>query len=419
MKQPDYPRRVVVTGLGPVTPVGIGKDETWQALMDGKCGAGEITLLDHSDFSVHFACEVKNFDPCEWMDARETKRVDRFVHFAMASARLAMDDSKLDMSKEDATRCGIVYGCGIGGVLSTQDIFEKYQEKGAKRISPFTVPLLMTNCASGMMAIDHGFKGLNYSPVTACATGSHSIGLALRHIQWGEAEVCMAGGTEAGISILGLGGFSNMKALSTRNDDPMTASRPFDKDRNGFVMGEGAGCVILEELEHAKARGAHIYAELLGYGMTDDAYHITAPDETADGGARCIRMAVENSRLKPEDIDYINAHGTSTPYNDKTETKAIKLALGEDVARKVAISSTKGNTGHMLGAAGGVEAIFAIQAIEKGIVPPTINHFTPDPECDLDYVPNKPREMEVNYVLSNSLGFGGHNCTVCFGKYKD
>lgn len=415
----QYPRRVVITGIGPVTPIGVGKDEAWPNVVAGKSGAAEMTLVKHEDYPVHFCCEVKDFDPTAWMDARETKRVDRFTHFAMASAKLAMQDSGIDMSQENAERCGIVFGCGIGGVLSMEEQFEKFYTKGARRISPFTVPLLMVNCASGMMAIEHGFQGLNYAPVTACATGSHAIGLAMRHIQWNEADIIMAGGTEAGISILGLGGFANMKALSTRNDDPTKASRPFDKDRDGFVMGEGAGTLVLEELEHAKARGATIYAEVLSYGMTDDAHHITAPDESARGGTRSMKMAIEGAGITPDQVDYINAHGTSTPYNDKTETLAIKQAFGEAAARKVAISSTKGCTGHLLGAAGGVEACFAVMAIKESILPPTINYTTPDPECDLDYVPNEARKREVRYALSNSLGFGGHNCTVCFGRYED
>jgi 3-oxoacyl-[acyl-carrier-protein] synthase II len=300
-----------------------------------------------------------------------------------------------------------------------EDNFAKYQAKGLKRVSPFTVPLLMVNCACGMIAIEHGFKAVNYAPVTACATGSHSIGLALRHIQWGEADVMYAGGTEAGISVLGLGGFANMKALSTRNDDPTRASRPFDKDRDGFVMGEGAGGILLEELEHAKARGAKIYAEVCGYGMTDDAYHITAPSETGEGGTRAMQQAMADSGITPEQVDYINAHGTSTPYNDKTETMVIKNALGEKAAKAAAISSTKSCTGHMLGAAGGVEAGFAVMAIRDGKIPPTINYTTPDPECDLNYTPNEMQTREVRYALSNSLGFGGHNCTLCFGRYED
>jgi 3-oxoacyl-[acyl-carrier-protein] synthase II len=418
MSKIKYPRRVVVTGLGAITPVGTTLAETWDSLLAGRSGAAELTLIDHHDFDVHFGCEVKNFEPAQWMDAREAKRVDRFTQLAMASAVQAMADSGLDMEKEDRRRCGIVYGSGIGGVLSMEEQFRRYNDKGARRVSPFTIPLLMVNCAPGMLAIRYGFQGVNYAPVTACATGTHALGLALRHIQWDEIDVAMAGGSEAGISILGLGGFSNMGALSTRNDDPTKASRPFDKNRDGFVLAEGAGAIILEELEHAKARGAKIYAEFLGYGMTDDAYHITAPCEGGEGGARGMMQAMEDSGITPDQVDYINAHGTSTPFNDKNETAAIKLAMG-DAAKKVSVSSTKGCTGHMLGATGAAEFAFMTLAMQQGIIPPTINYETPDPECDLDYTPNQAKKREIRYALSNSLGFGGHNCTVCIGRYED
>ncbi len=412
-------RRAVITGLGAVTPIGATAAESFAAAVAGRSGAAEITLINHTDFPVHFACEVKNWDPTVWMDGREAKRVDRFTQFAVASAVQAMADSGLKTDQLDLDRCGVIYGSGIGGVISHEEQSDHFVTKGARRISPFTIPLLMVNCAPGMIAIRHGFRGINYAPVTACATGSHSIGLALRHIQWGELEVAIAGGSEAGLSSLGLGGFANMKALSTRNDDPAGASRPFDRDRDGFVMGEGGGAVVVEELEHAKRRGAKIYAEVLGVGMNDDAYHITAPSEDGAGGTKCMKLALADAGLRPEQVDYINAHGTSTPYNDKTETLCIKQALGEAVARKVAVSSTKCCTGHTLGAAGGIEAVFACLAIQDSVIPPTINYTTPDPDCDLDYTPNQAQHREVRVALSNSLGFGGHNCTLAFGKYAE
>ena len=409
-------RRVVITGMGCVTPVGNDLDSTWDALVAGKSGAAEITQLDVSNFDVKFANEVKNFDPQKYIDARECRRLDRFVHFAVASAKMALDQAGFKPGLFKAERFGCVYGSGIGGILSIEEQYERYKVKGTKRVSPFTIPLLMINCAPGQLAIMFGCKGPNYGTVTACASATHAIGLSMRHIQWGEADVMLTGGSEAGISILGVSAFTNMGALSTRRDDPQTASRPFDKERDGFVMGEGSGTLLLEEYEHAKERGAKIYAEILGYGFTDDAFHITAPEETGDGGARAMSIAIENSGLKPEQIDYINAHGTSTPYNDKTETLAIKKAFGLENSKKLSISSTKGQTGHLLGAAGAIETIFSTMVINSGIIPPTINRFTPDPDCDLDTTPNQPGKREVNYVLTNNLGFGGHNATLCLGK---
>ncbi len=413
-------KRVVVTGIGQVTPIGIGAEASWRAALDGVSGADLIGTFDHHDFAVHFACEVKGFDPGDWMDKRDVRRCDRFTHMAVASCRMAYEDAKLSADGLDRNRCGVVFGSGIGGILSVEEqIIERYMKKGAGKISPFTIPLLMINCAPGQIAIEFGFQGINYAPVTACASASHSLGLAFRHLQLGEADVMISGGSEAGISILGLGGFSNMKALSTRNDDPTTASRPFDKERDGFVMGEGAGALVLEEYEHAKRRGAPVYAEFLGCGMTDDAHHITAPEETGEGAARAIKLALADGEVAPEQLDYINAHGTSTPYNDKTETKAIKQALGEENARRVAVSSTKGCTGHLLGAAGAVELGFLAKAIATDTIPPTINYTTPDPECDLDYTPNRPAKREIRHGLSNSLGFGGHNIALLLGKYAD
>ncbi len=414
---PDaHRRRVVITGMGCVTPIGNELDTTWKNLLDGVSGVGEITLLDHSKFSVHFAHEVKGYDPTQWMDPKETKHTDRFVHMAMGSAKMAVADAKLDPGSFDPERAGIVYASGIGGIRSIEDQYERYVAKGPRRISPFTIPLLMINDAPGQLAIDLNFKGPNYSTVTACASSTHAIGLAMRHIQWGEADVVLAGGSEAGISVLGLGAFINMGALSSRNDDPKTASRPFDKDRDGFVMGEGSGTLVLEELEHAKNRGAKIYAEVLGYGFTDDAYHITAPETSGNGAVRSISIAIKDSGLTPDDIDYINAHGTSTPFNDRTEATAINQVFGSRT-KDVSVSSTKGHTGHLLGAAGAVEAIFTAKAISESVVPPTINYHTPDPECDIDVTPNQPKKREIRYALSNNLGFGGHNATLCLGRF--
>lgn len=408
-------RRVVITGMGCVTPIGNDLDTTWQSLVAGKSGVGEITVIDHAPFEVHFACEVKGYDPTKYMDAKEAKRTDRFVHMAMGAAKMAVEMAGIKPGGFEAERAGVIFASGIGGITSIEDQYERYKNKGPKRISPFTIPLLMINDAPGQLAIDLGFKGPNYATVTACASATHGIGLAMRHIQWGEADIMLAGGSEAGISVLGLGAFINMGALSMRNDDPQTASRPFDKDRDGFVMGEGSGALVLEELEHAKARGATIYGEILGYGFTDDAYHITAPEESGDGPARGLSLAISNSGLKPSDIDYINAHGTSTPYNDRTESRAILKVFGEQ--GDMAISSTKGHIGHLLGAAGAVESVFTVKAIAESMVPPTINFKTRDPECDIDCTPNEPRKKEIKYALTSNLGFGGHNATLCFARY--
>ncbi len=414
-------RRVVITGIGLVTPIGIGTRESWENALKGVSGAAEFTQIemDHSGFPVHFGCEVKDFDVTKWIDAREARRLDKFVHFSVAAAHLAKDDAKLDLEKLNRDRCGAVFASGIGGILSVESQLMRFVEKGPSRISPFSVPLLMVNAGCGQIAIEFGFKGLNYAAVTACASGSHAIGLAFRHIQVGDADLIVSGGSEAGIGIMGLGGFANMHALSTRNDDPKRACRPFDKNRDGFVMGEGAGAIILEELEHAKARGATIYAEMVGYGFTDDATHITAPSDKGEGLARAMKIAMDQAGATPAEIDYINAHGTSTPLNDKSETAGIKGALGEEYARKVSISSTKSCTGHMLGAAGGVELGFTALAIKEGIIPPTINYETPDPDCDLDYTPNTAVKREIRYAFSNSLGFGGHNASLLIKRYEE
>ncbi|MCC8181081.1 MAG: beta-ketoacyl-ACP synthase II [Planctomycetes bacterium] len=411
-------RRVVVTGLGCVTRVGNDVDTSWTAIKNGESGAAEMTQLEHTNLAVHFANEVKGFDPTQYLDVKEVRHTDRFVHLAMASAHMAIKEAGLAPGTFVPERAGIVYASGIGGIKSIEEQYSRYVAKGPRRISPFTIPLLMINDAPGQMAIDFNLKGPNYGTVSACASSTHAIGLALRHIQWGEADIMLSGGSEAAISILGMCAFINMGALSTRNDSPATASRPFDKDRDGFVMGEGSGTLVLEELEHAKKRGATIIAEVLGYGFTDDAYHITAPEENGDGAARGMIQAIKDSGLNKEDIDYVNAHGTSTPMNDRTETRALKAVFGSGMD-KVAVSSTKGHTGHLLGAAGAIEAVFTTLAIRDGIVPPTINYQTPDPECDIDVTPNKFRKRDIRYALSNNLGFGGHNATLCLGKFSE
>jgi len=409
-------RKVVVTGMGVVSPIGSTLQKFWESLQNGSCGIAEIEGFDASEFAARIAGEVKDFDANEYIPRKEQRRMDKFCWFAIAAAKQAMDDAAFDMEAEDRTRMGAVVGSGIGGLATLEEQHSKLLNKGPSRCSPFMIPQMITNMASGHVAIQHKLQGPNYAVVSACATAAHAIGAALHAIQRGEAEVMLAGGAEAAVTPLGIGGFAAMKALSTRNDDPATASRPFDKDRNGFVMGEGAAVLVLEEYEHAKARGAQIYCEVAGVGQTCDGYHMTAPVESGEGAARAMKMAMDYAGVKPEDVDYINAHGTSTPLNDKIETRAIKAALGEENARKVMISSTKSMTGHLLGAAAGVESIACALAIKHGIVPPTINQITPDPECDLDYVPNKARKAEVKVALNNSLGFGGHNACVCFRK---
>lgn len=410
-------RRVVVTGVGLVTPIGIGNDENWQSLMDGKSGIGEITKFDTSAFHVHIAGELKEFESTDYVDKKDAKKYDNFIVYAVAASEIAAKDSGIDFDKIESERAGTIIGSGIGGFETIEKAHLTYLEKGPKRISPFFIPGAIINMASGVVSIKYKLKGPNSSVVTACASGTHAIGDAAKIIKRGDAEVMFAGGSEAGITRLALGGFSNMKALSRRNDEPQKASRPFDIDRDGFVMGEGAGILILEELEHALERGAKIYAEVCGYGMTSDAYHITAPDETGDGGARCMQMALDDAGIQAEEMTYVNAHGTSTPFNDKIETKAIKKVFG-DHAKSLKISSTKSMTGHLLGAAGGVEAGFCAMAIKNAIVPPTINLDNPDPECDLDYVPNTPVNCDIKYAISNSLGFGGTNASIILGKYE-
>lgn len=410
-------RRVVITGAGLVTPVGIGIDENWENITSGKSGVGEITHFDTSDFPVKIAGEVKNFTPEDFVDKKDCRKFDKFIIYSLVAAELAVQNSGLDINKIDSERAGTIIGSGIGGFKTIEDTHEILMTKGPKRISPFFIPSAIINMASGMTSIKYGLKGPNSSVVTACATGAHAIGDAFKIIQRGDADIMFAGGSESAITPLAVGGFSNMKALSRRNDEPEKASRPFDRDRDGFVMGEGAGILIIEELESALSRGADIIAEIVGYGLTSDAYHITAPDESGDGATRCMEMAIRDASIRPEDIEYINAHGTSTPYNDTIESRAIKSAFGEH-AHNLAVSSTKSMTGHLLGAAGSVEAIYSAFAIKKGVLPPTINLEASDDECDLDYVPNKARKQIISYALSNSLGFGGTNASLVFKKYE-
>lgn len=403
-----------------ITPVANTAEETWKAFLQGKSGTGSLSQIDATPFNSKVAAEVKGFQPEKYFTPKEIKKSDRFVQFAVASAKMAMEDSGLQVSNSDPHRIGVLVGSGIGGLRVIEEQHKVLLEKGASRVSPFLIPMLIVNMAPGQISIALGIKGPNNCVATACATGANAIGDAFKIIQRGEADVMIAGGTESCITPLGFGGFDAMKALSTLNDVPSAASRPFDKTRNGFVMGEGCGIIVLETLEHAKKRGAtKIYCEMKGYGMTSDANHITAPDPSGEGASRCMINALRDAEIKPEEVDYINAHGTSTPLNDKVETLAIKKALGEPIARKVKVSSTKSMTGHLLGAAGGVEAIVCAMAIRDNMIPPTINLKTPDPECDLDYTPNQAVKHTVNVAFSNSLGFGGHNACIVFRKFKD
>ena len=408
-------RRVVITGLGITSPLGTGLEKNWDALTNGRSGIGPITHFDATDFPVTFAGEVRDLNLDDFIDKKEARKMDLFIHYALAAAAMALDDSGLEINEDNAERVGVVVGSGMGGLPSIEKYHGAFIEGGYRKISPFFIPMSIINLAAGQISIKHGAKGPNIAPVSACATGTHAIGDAFRMIQRGDADAVISGGAESTVCPLGIGGFSVMKALSTRNDDPVAASRPFDKNRDGFVMGEGSGILVLEEYESAKKRGAKIYAEVLGYGLTADAYHLTAPSPGGEGAARCMKMALDTAGLNPEDVDYVNAHGTSTPFNDLYETMAIKSVFG-DHARKLMISSTKSMTGHLLGAAGGIEAIFSLLAMDRGAVPPTINYTEPDPECDLDYVPNEARQAEVKVAISNSLGFGGTNATILFRK---
>lgn len=410
-------RRVVVTGIGVISPIGTGKDKFFQSLKDGVSGVGLITRFDTEGFDTKIAAEVKDFDPCQYIDKKECRRMDRFTQYAVAASKMAVEDAAIDTAALDSEMFGVCIGSGIGGMETLEAQHDVLREKGPGRVSPFMVPMMISNIAAGNVSIALNAKGPSTTVVTACASATNAIGEAFRIIQRGDADVMVTGGTEASITPMSLAGFCSMKALSTRNNDPQAASRPFDKDRDGFVMGEGAGMLIIEELEHAKKRGARIYGEIVGYGATGDAYHITAPSPDAEGAYRAMKKAIQDAGIEPTEIDYINAHGTSTDMNDRLETLAIKKLLG-DAAYKVAISSTKSMTGHLLGAAGAIEAIACLMAINESIVPPTINYTTPDEECDLDYVPNKARNMEVRYAMSNSLGFGGHNATIVLKKYE-
>ncbi len=408
-------RRVVITGVGAVSPLGCGNVKNWDALTSGKSGIGLITRFDATDMPVKIAGEVPDFNAEEYIDKKEIKKMDLFIQYALAAAHYAMEDSGLVINDENAERVGVLVGAGLGGLPTIEKYHTLLAEGGPKKISPFFIPMLIINLAPGHISIKYGAKGPNISSVSACATSTHSIGDAYHIIKRGDADAMIAGGAESVITPLGIGGFAAMKALSDRNDDPQTASRPFDKNRDGFVMGEGAGIVVLEEYESAKARGAKIYAEIVGYGMSGDAYHLTAPAPGGEGGARAMKMALKNAGVAPEQVSYINAHGTSTPMGDMYETMAIKSVFG-DHAKKMLVSSTKSMTGHLLGAAGGVETVYTLMAMDKGVVPPTINYTEPDPECDLDYVPNTAREAKLEYAMSNNFGFGGTNATLLFKK---
>lgn len=409
-------KRVVITGLGALSPLGNDVKTSWNNAINGVSGVGPITRVNADEYPAKVAAELKDFKIEDYMDKKEARKMDRFTQYAVVSAKMAVEDAGLDINESNADRIGVWVGSGIGGLETLEQQFETFLTKGPRRVSPFFVPMMIPDMATGQISISLGAKGVNSCTVTACATGTNSIGDAFKVIQRGDADVMISGGTEAPLTRMSFAGFSANKALST-NPDPKTASRPFDKNRDGFVMGEGAGIVVLEELEHALNRGATIYAEVVGYGSTGDAYHITAPAPNGEGGVRAMKEAIKDAGLSPVDIDYINAHGTSTPYNDKFETIAIKEVFGEH-AYKLAVSSTKSMTGHLLGAAGGIEAIFSVLAIKEGIIPPTINIETPDEDCDLDYVLDQARRQDVNVVLSNSLGFGGHNATLIFKKYE-
>jgi 3-oxoacyl-[acyl-carrier-protein] synthase II len=409
-------RRIVVTGLGLVTPLGTGVDKTWAALCAGQSGIGRITKFDPAAYDAQIAGEVRDFDPAQFIEKKEIKKMDTFIHYAVGAAQLAVDDAGLKVAPEEATKVGVYIGSGIGGLGSIEHYHDVLKEKGPGRVSPFFIPMTIINLASGQVAIRIGAKGPNSCAVTACATGNHCIGDAFRLIQHGNADVMVAGGAEAAITPLGVAGFAAAKALSFRNNEPARASRPFDKDRDGFVLGEGAGVVVLEELEHARRRGARVYAELIGYGMNSDAYHITAPPEEGEGAVRCMELALKDAGVAKDQIGYINAHGTST-MADAIETRAIKQVFGEQ-AYKIPVSSTKSMTGHLLGAAGGIEAVFSILALHHGLLPPTINLENPDPACDLDYVPNIARAVPIKTALSNSFGFGGVNACLIFRRLE-
>jgi len=409
-------RKVVVTGLGAITPLGHTVTETWQAPLAGKSGVDKITIFDASDFATQIAAEVKNYDPTDYFDKKDARKIDRYAQFALIAAAEAIEDSGLELDQENRDRIGVIVGSGIGGMLSFEEEHSKLIEKGPRRISPFFIPQMISDIAAGHISMKYNLKGPNYATVSACASSGHSIGSALRQIQYGDADIIVAGGAEATVCPMGVAGFNAMKAISTRNDEPQKASRPFDAQRDGFVIGEGAGIVILEELEHALARGAKIYGELAGIAFTADAYHITQPAPQGEGAVRAIRGAIKDAGLTVKDIHYINAHGTSTSANDKNETAAIKTVFGE-LAYQVYISSSKSMTGHLLGASGALEMIVATLAVKNNRIPPTVNYEFPDADCDLNYTPNKAVEKEVKAALSNSFGFGGHNVCLCVTEY--
>lgn len=408
-------RRVVVTGMGMISPLGNDLASSWDGIVNSRSGLGPITSFDASLFTTRIAGEIRNFDPTLYMSPKDVKKMDAFIHYGIAASLMAMEDSGLEVTEENAERIGAIIGAGIGGILGIEEQTAKYIEGGPRKISPFYIPSTIINMLPGQLSIMKGIKGPSFSAVSACATSNHSIGMAMRMIQYGDADVMIAGGAERGSSPTSVGGFCSMKAMSTRNDDPAAASRPWDRDRDGFVLGDGAGILVIEEYEHAKARGARIYCELAGFGASSDAFHMTAPSENGEGPARCMAMAMKDAKINPEQVEYLNAHGTSTPLGDLAETLAMKRAFG-DHAYKTMVSSTKSMTGHLLGAAGGVEAIFSVLAIDRGIIPPTINLENPGEGCDLDYVPNVAREKKIDVAMSNGFGFGGTNGTLVFKR---
>ena len=416
MESSSAHKRVVVTGMGVVASLGHNVDDFWANIVAGKCGIEKVTLFDAKDYSCQIGAEVRGWDPAQHMDPKEVRRNDRYTHFGFCAAKQAIAAAKLDMTKEDADRVGVIIGSGIGGMWTIENQHKVLMERGPRKVSPFMIPALISNMCGGLVAIELGARGPNFGVVSACSTATHAIGESLRMIRRGEADVMVCGGAEAAITPLAYAGFCSMKAMSTNNEAPQKSSRPFDANRDGFIMGEGSAILVIESLEHALARGAHIYAELAGYAATCDAYHITSPDPDGKGLSQSMIKSLADANLAPHQVDYINAHGTSTPYNDKFETIAIKKVFG-DHARKVHISSTKSMTGHLLGAAGSIEAVISIKAIETGIVPPTINYETPDPDCDLDYTPNVKREAKINVVLTDNLGFGGHNAALVFRRH--
>jgi 3-oxoacyl-[acyl-carrier-protein] synthase II len=411
-------RRVVITGVGLVTPLGTGVEKNWQAVMEGRSGIGPVTRFEAPDFPTRIAGEVKDFRAEDFIERKEIKKMDLFIQYAVAAAHMAMEESRLSITAENEDMVGVIVGVGIAGLSSIEEYHHLFLESRLKKVSPFFIPKLIANLAPGQISIRYGAKGINYTTTSACSSGAHAIGEAFRLIRLGEQDAMIAGGAEAALTPLGLAGFIAMKAVSSRNDEPEKASRPFDRNRDGFVMAEGAGILVLEEMEHAKKRGAKIYAELIGYGANADAYHMTAPSPNGEGAVRCIQLALRSGAINPLEVDYINAHGTSTPYNDATETQAIKRVFGEHAAR-LAISSTKSMTGHLLGAAGGVEGVFSALALYHQCMPPTINYEEPDPECDLDYVPNTSRRASIRIALSNSFGFGGTNACLAFRRWTE